>query len=180
MKNIYLVRHGESEHNKLKRYAGTIDSPLTELGREQAKETGKLLKDKNITYILSSNLSRAADTASEIKKVIDLEDDITMEITPLLREVNFGDIQGKEYSDAKGLNHGITSGTGDSAQELCDRATRVLELIKSIETPGSILVVGHGSFTSVVFAVKEEKGVDDLIEYRNQWSFHNGQVKELI
>ena len=88
MTRIYFVRHGESEYNKLKRYAGTIDSPLTGLGKEQAKETGALLKNKNITHILSSSLSRASDTAIEIKNIIDVENDIPLELTSLLQEVN--------------------------------------------------------------------------------------------
>jgi broad specificity phosphatase PhoE len=180
MNKIYFVRHGESEHNQLKRYAGTIDSPLTELGREQAKETGKLLRGKNITYIITSSLSRASDTALEIKRVIDPKDTITFVITPLLQEVNCGDIQDEPYSDKKGLNYGIISGTGDSAKSLCERARKVLTLIRSIDTAGDILVVGHGSFTSVIFAISEGKGEGDLIEYRSKWSFHNGEIKELI
>lgn len=180
MSKIYFVRHGESEHNKLKRYAGTIDSPLTDLGREQARQTGELLKDMNITYILTSNMSRALDTASEIRKVIDPTESIPFESTPFLKEVHFGDIQGEIYGEVKGVNYGITSGTGDSASDLCQRATEALRLIESISTPGNILVVGHGSFTAVIFALNDGKGEGDLIEYRDRWSFHNGEVKELI
>ncbi|XKT74667.1 MAG: histidine phosphatase family protein [Patescibacteria group bacterium UBA2163] len=179
MSKVYFVRHGESEHNKLKRYAGTIDSPLTDLGREQAKKTAELLKEKNITYILTSSMSRALDTASEIRKIIDPSGNIPFENTPLLKEVHFGDIQDEVYNEVKGINHGITSGTGDSAKELYERATAVLRLIESISAPGNILIVGHSSFTSVIFAVKNGKNEDDLIEYRNQWSFNNGEVKEL-
>ena len=180
MTRIYFVRHGESEYNKLKRYAGTIDSPLTGLGKEQAKETGALLKNKNITHILSSSLSRASDTAIEIKNIIDVENDIPLELTSLLQEVNFGDIQDKAYDDTKSLTHGITSGTGDSAETLIERAQKFLKLLEQTETSGNILVVGHGVFSSVIFAIKEGRSENNLIEYINQWPFHNGQIKELL
>lgn len=47
MKKIYFVRHGQSEANMKKIYAGSTDSPLTPLGIQQAQETGRLLLDKD-------------------------------------------------------------------------------------------------------------------------------------
>ncbi len=87
MKKVYFVRHGQSKHNLKKCYSGSIDSPLTTLGIQQAIETGKLLKNKNITYILSSSLIRAYDTALNIKSVIDSNDTIQLQSTLLLQEV---------------------------------------------------------------------------------------------
>lgn len=178
MKKVYFVRHGQSEYNLKQIYSGTIDTKLTELGIEQAHQTGELLKEKNITYILSSDLSRAYDTALGIKKVIDPENNIKIESTPFLREAFFGDIQEKPYGTGSGLVYGIESGTGESAQELYDRGVKVLELINSIETSGGILVVGHGSFSSVVFAISEGKTKSKLINYRLKWNFKNGEIKE--
>ena len=181
MKKIYFVRHGESEYNQQKKYSGTIDTKLTQLGIHQAQKTGDLLKDKNISYILSSDLSRAYDTASEIKKVIDNEQQIVIESTPILREVFFGDIQDKAYiPNIRGLEYAIESGTGESAAELYTRANQALDIITSIETKGNLLVVGHGSFTAVIFAVYEgKKHQDDLISYRKQWNFKNAEIKQL-
>jgi probable phosphoglycerate mutase len=42
---LYVIRHGECEHNLLRRAAAQDDSPLTERGREQARATGKLLRE---------------------------------------------------------------------------------------------------------------------------------------
>ena len=42
---LYVVRHGECEHNLLRRAAARDDSPLTERGRQQARVTGKLLRE---------------------------------------------------------------------------------------------------------------------------------------
>ena len=124
---IYFVRHGQSEHNEQKRYAGQIDSPLTDLGRKQAHETGLLLQDKDITHIVSSTLSRAKDTAQMIKDVIDPENTIPFENIASFQEGDFGEIQGQPYTTAQGLVAGIESGTGESAQELYDRAKECLK-----------------------------------------------------
>lgn len=42
---LYLVRHGQSEGNVAKTFHGHTDYPLTELGREQARQAGEKLKD---------------------------------------------------------------------------------------------------------------------------------------
>lgn len=93
MVKFYFVRHGQSEANAAHSIAD--DTPkLTELGRDQARATAQLLKDKNITKILTSPLIRAQQTAeiiaSELR--IKLEDIETMQE---LRERGVGECEGK-------------------------------------------------------------------------------------
>jgi 2,3-bisphosphoglycerate-dependent phosphoglycerate mutase len=68
MAKIYLFRHGQSEFNLKKVFTGWIDSKLTTLGIEQAKEIGEKLKDKKIDIAYVSRLSRAKDTLTEVLK----------------------------------------------------------------------------------------------------------------
>jgi broad specificity phosphatase PhoE len=66
---IYLVRHGQTEFNAIGRWQGQVDSPLTELGKMQAKRIGRSLRDlinSNDVAIFSSPLGRALSTASII------------------------------------------------------------------------------------------------------------------
>jgi broad specificity phosphatase PhoE len=66
---IYLVRHGQTEFNAIGRWQGQVDSPLTELGKMQAKRIGRSLRDlinSNDVAIFSSPLGRALSTASTI------------------------------------------------------------------------------------------------------------------
>lgn len=86
MKKIYLVRHGESEWNVLKKIQGQQDIPLTEKGIEQAHLVGKRLINENIEKIYSSDLNRAYTTAKIIGNKLNL-DVITM---TEFREINFG------------------------------------------------------------------------------------------
>lgn len=62
---ILLIRHGESEANVQKIFAGNTDAELTEKGLNQAKITAEYLKERNISAVYSSDLSRAFRTACE-------------------------------------------------------------------------------------------------------------------
>lgn len=75
MGELYFVRHGQTVWNVENKICGATDSPLTEKGHEQARETGRILKETidkgqiHIDQILTSPLSRAKDTADEIGKL---------------------------------------------------------------------------------------------------------------
>ena len=60
---LYILRHGESEGNKDKKFRGRSDFPLTERGKRQAEEAAGFLDDKEISIVYSSPLIRAYDTA---------------------------------------------------------------------------------------------------------------------
>ena len=68
MHSIYFARHGETVWNVENKICGMTDSPLTEKGRQQARELGQKVKESgvHIDEILYSPLSRAADTAKAI------------------------------------------------------------------------------------------------------------------
>ena len=76
MKEIYFIRHGQTDENSLGiRQGSEIDSELNELGRIQAKKTGKYLKKyringKKFDCIISSPMKRAVETAEIIGKEI--------------------------------------------------------------------------------------------------------------
>lgn len=77
------------------------------------------------------------------------------------------------------MEYGITSKTGESADELYERASQVIKMIRSIETSGNILVVGHSSFLSVIFAIHHGVTKDSFIKYRRTWHLKNAEIKEL-
>jgi broad specificity phosphatase PhoE len=82
MKEIYFIRHGQTNENSLGMRQGLeIDSDLNELGRQQAKKTGKYLKryrtkGKNFDCIISSPMKRAVETAEIIGKELKLTKEI--------------------------------------------------------------------------------------------------------
>lgn len=70
-KHFYFVRHGQSLWNVENKICGATDIPLTEFGRKQAVETGKMIVEQGIKAdeILYSPLLRAADTARQISEL---------------------------------------------------------------------------------------------------------------
>lgn len=107
MKEIYFIRHGETEFNKLsKAQGGGQDSDLNDIGKEQAEYTGKYLKeyrikDKQFDAIYASPLKRAKHTAEIIAREINYTDGIILDNN--LREKHDGELGNgltwKEMSD---------------------------------------------------------------------------------
>ena len=87
MGHFYFIRHGQTVWNVENKICGATDSPLTEYGREQAKETGQKILAEGIKAdeILCSPLSRAADTAKLISEMTG----IPYRVEPRLIEQNF-------------------------------------------------------------------------------------------
>ena len=88
---LYLVRHGETEWNVKKINQGQSESALTEVGIEQAKETGEKLKHIKFDAIFSSDLSRTQRTAEIIK----LDRELVIQTSELLKERTHGSFEGK-------------------------------------------------------------------------------------
>lgn len=87
---FYLVRHGQTDWNKERKIQGQLDIPLNETGEQQAKDLAKALKKIKMDLAFSSDLLRAKRTA----EIIALEHKLAIQTTKLLRERNFGNLQG--------------------------------------------------------------------------------------
>ena len=64
MKDLYLMRHGQTFFNQEGLVQGACDSPLTELGQDQARQAGAYLQERGIRFghLYSSTQERASDT----------------------------------------------------------------------------------------------------------------------
>jgi phosphoserine phosphatase len=88
---LVIVRHGESEWNRIGRYQGQSDAPLSELGLRQAEALAGRLRDEPLDIIFASPLQRAAKTAEAIARY---HTDIPFVHEPALLEIHHGDWQG--------------------------------------------------------------------------------------
>lgn len=94
MTTLIIVRHGESEANGSKRFAGHLDIPLSARGHKQAELTAGYLKENyQVDAVYASDLQRAYHTALPIAKAFDME----VIKTEQLREVFAGDWQGQSF-----------------------------------------------------------------------------------
>ena len=106
---LVLLRHGQSAWNKTNQFTGWVDVPLTEQGVEEAKNGGRLLKEKNVLpdIVFTSMLRRAINTANV---ALDEADRLWIPVKRSwrLNERHYGALQGKnkteirqEYGDEK-------------------------------------------------------------------------------
>lgn len=72
MNCLYIVRHGETLWNVAKRMQGRLDSPLSELGRQQAIDNGRVLKSQRVDRLIVSPLGRTIETANLINSSVRL------------------------------------------------------------------------------------------------------------
>ncbi|NNJ11543.1 histidine phosphatase family protein [Chloroflexales bacterium ZM16-3] len=89
---MIIVRHGESEWNRIHRYQGQADSSLSELGLRQAEALAERLKNEQIDHIYSSRLQRAARTAQAIAAH---HSSTPFEYADELLEISHGEWEGK-------------------------------------------------------------------------------------
>lgn len=150
--NIYYVRHGQTDWNKVRRLQGRTDNPLNEVGIEQAKKTRDLLKNEKIDLIICSPLRRTVETANIINegrniKIIKDEGFI---------ERSFGKYEGEysantPYDDLWDYKKDIDLGeNGEKMSELLARAKNSLERVINTYYPKNILIVAHGGLGRAV------------------------------
>jgi broad specificity phosphatase PhoE len=87
---LILVRHGETEWNKLGKFQGQEDVALNERGLSQAKDTAKASISWRPTALYSSPLGRTMQVAEEISRVTGL----VIKTDPRLQELDLGDVEG--------------------------------------------------------------------------------------
>lgn len=69
---VWLIRHAESTWNASGRWQGQADPPLSERGREQARRLAEALQHEGIELLVTSDLSRAAETAAIVGAALGL------------------------------------------------------------------------------------------------------------
>lgn len=99
-KELVLIRHAQSEYNAEGRFSGWIDTPLTQLGKDEARKAGALLKEAGFSFdtVYTSRLQRARATAELMLENLQSRHNILMEDWRL-NERHYGDLQGRKRED---------------------------------------------------------------------------------
>ena len=152
MTKVYFIRHGESVSNLITQFAGSLDMPLTEKGREQASVTADFLRNVPFSAVYASDLSRAYDTGLAVARL----QNIPIHGTSLLREIFAGDWEGKqygqlelEYPDSYGVwrtQIGLAQcPNGESVEQLQARIRGCVEEIMHKHTGETVCVATHAT-----------------------------------
>ena len=91
MSNLILIRHGQSLWNKERRFTGWADIDLTEQGKSEAKEAGRLIQELNIEFngFFTSRLKRAINSLQIILEILDKQN-VKINKTLALNERHYG------------------------------------------------------------------------------------------
>ena len=161
MRRWFLVRHGQTEWNRVGRAQGQADPPLNREGLEQAEAVGARLAPVPFEAAYSSDLARAADTAAPVMRGRD---------TPItyrrdLREKSFGEWEGMSYEEVRRLYPTIWDELfderpdfappgGESDRTLLERAAGAAARIGARHegAGGNLLVVSHGGTLRAMMA----------------------------
>ncbi|MEW9670975.1 histidine phosphatase family protein [Ammoniphilus sp. 3BR4] len=146
--HFYLIRHGETDWNRLKKIQGHTDIPLNGLGIQQANRLAKRLAGLPLRLICSSDLVRARQTAEQVSRY---HENIPLVQYQEFRERNFGKWEGMDLEEIKknfpdyepgkhvGGRYGI-----ESLEDMQERAVMKLKQLAQTYPDSHIAVVSHG------------------------------------
>ncbi|MBC7420111.1 MAG: histidine phosphatase family protein [Bdellovibrio sp.] len=185
LKNIYVIRHGETDWNKNSRFQGRTDIKLNDQGREQAALLRPVMQQLQIESVYASSLARAYETAEiatgDLKLTIQKED--------RLRETNIGEAEGMTIDE---INEKYGEGNlqkwrsyeerlldfrfpnGESKREVMFRLRQVFLDIAQNSNRSSIAVFSHGMIMRAMTFVFST-GIP-----WEQHVFHNGSVHHYL
>jgi broad specificity phosphatase PhoE len=155
---VILVRHGQTEWNRVERFRGRADVPLNDTGLQQAEATGRHAADLcRPVAIYSSPLSRAVKTAEAIGRHVDLD----LEIHPGLIDIDYGDWQALTPDEVRSqwpemidawynTPHLAFIPGGETLGELRVRAMRTVNDLAARHAGQTIVLVGHTVINRVI------------------------------
>jgi len=187
MGRILLLRHGETDWNRVDRIQGWGDISLNDRGRKQARAAAQFLADRypDIDRIVSSDLPRAAETAEAVVSTPTFEEH-DIEHDPQWRERDFGVYQGHrgdcffeenpEFAVIDGLE-GAKHNVPEEGESFVEFRERVLEGWSEVRTgEETVLLVTHSGAIRTVIAAIEGVGIEHaLLEY----DVENGSITEV-
>jgi broad specificity phosphatase PhoE len=171
---LHLIRHGETDWNREGRLQGWTDIPPNATGISQARATAAALRGRPIGAVISSDLSRAHDTAAVIAEHAGLE----LVVETALRERRYGSAEGRpneeqELEYGRPLSelwddHDVSFDGGESRRQAYQRVGEFLGSLLASPPPSEIVLVSHGGTLRVARGFLEGLPADQSaqVEFR--------------
>jgi len=190
VKDLYLVRHGQTDSNLSGIIQGqSLDAPLNEEGIKQAKRIGEFLKatDRSIDKIISSDLIRAHQTAQIIGEMlgVDVETDVR------LREMNYGGWEGNfleqllKTPEGKIWQETPSMWQIENSENVLEVQRRIINAVNDhLQRFDHPLFVSHGITISTFLLYVKNLPLDEVKAYVPQnteiyhFSFENGKFTQ--
>ena len=158
MTRIVLVRHGQTEWNRVERFRGRADVPLNETGLAQAEATGKrVAAEWRPAAIYSSPLSRAVKTAEAIAEHFDLP----VQIHNGIADIDYGEWQGLTPDEVKkrwpeihhawyNVPHTARIPGGEALDDLRVRGMAAVNELAARHAGQTIVLLGHTVINRII------------------------------
>ena len=159
MTRLWLIRHGASTAPP-GLAIGASDPPLSALGRAQARSVAAALAARPLVRVISSDLRRAAETATAIAA----RHALAIETSAALREIDFGSWEGRDLGDlwledaaaARAWEQDYRQAPrtfGESVSEVEHRVAAFWKQLLPLPAIGEIAIVGHGGSLAALRAL---------------------------
>jgi 2,3-bisphosphoglycerate-dependent phosphoglycerate mutase len=172
---LVLIRHGQSLWNLENRFTGWIDVPLTQVGREEARQAANKIAGIKFDVAYTSALSRAQDTLKEILTTLGV--DLPVIRDQALNERHYGDLQGlnkAQTAEKYGAEQvhkwrrsfDIPPPGGEALKNTAERTLPFFEraIMGDLRNGKNVLVVAHGnSNRSIVMSLEKMSG-DEIVK----------------
>ena len=175
LREIYLIRHGETDYNKKGIVQGAgVDAPLNEKGMKQAEAFFDAYRRFSFDKIYTSRLKRAYQTIEPFKGL-----DIPVEKHHGLNEIDWGDFEGRPVAHEQrnyylsllqswreGYTHIPIKG-GESPNDVYQRQKPVAEKLLNFDNHQTILVCMHGRAMRVFLCLLLGKCLTEMDEFKH-------------
>ncbi len=174
---ILLVRHGETDWNRDKRFQGQIDVPLNSKGDAQAQLAAEFLSSVVIDKAFSSPMLRPKQTAV---KILEVHPNVSLQLIDDLQEISHGKWEGKLESEIEAEFPGqlekwqmqpeaVQMPEGENLAQVWQRATQAWQEILTNTLPGeTVLVVAHDAVNKALLCLLFNLGPEHF------WTFKQG------
>lgn len=183
MKKLILVRHVVTEDNMLSKLSGHIDSKISEEGKIQINKITDYLRNEKIDKIYTTTSTRTKETVKYLAEV----NKIDIKESESLKEINFGDFEGKDFKEIQKnypgeFNKMISEGyeyrypNGESLIDCYERVSQKIKLIlEDAEDNSTILICSHaGTIRNILTYL-----ISDTFEYHWNFKINNASVSIL-
>jgi probable phosphoglycerate mutase len=152
MRELWLIRHGETEWSRSGAHTGVSDIPLTAAGRDEATALGRYLEPRQFALVLVSPLERARETC----RLAGYPD---AQIDADLREWDYGDYEGLTTAQIQAGRPAWSLWTdgvpnGETAAQVAARAERAIARALAVggDPEGDVALFAHGHILRILAA----------------------------
>ena len=168
MTDFILIRHGETDWNRERRFQGQLDVPLNAVGREQARRVGERLSHEFAEHLIASDLLRTQQTAEPIGLLRPAQTALVAQLNAGLREQSFGKLEGMSVPEIRQtlpevwtrwtqFDADYTVDGGETARQFHARVMRAMSALAQTHPNKTLIIVTHGGVLDMIYRTAQDQ-----------------------